>query len=198
MLSPHESSSPVTNKHRSPYMKICIAYYLFIFLPIASFSQTFELQDSESRVEFQVRNFGLMVKGGMKGLMGQFVLDEDSIERSHFYASVRCETVDTGIALRDRHLLKDEYFNTKQYPVVAIASKKIKRVNERWLAVADVTIKDVTRQVMIPFTIERTAGGAVFKGGFSIDRRDFNVGGNSLTLDDTVEVKLVISGSLVK
>jgi polyisoprenoid-binding protein YceI len=169
-------------------------YTILLLISISSFSQTFELRDENSRIQFMVKNFGLTVKGNMKGLSGFFVVNRDTVEKCHFKASVRCETVDTGIALRDKHLRQEDYFDAENFPVITIASRKVTRDSNQWLAVADITIKKITRQVTMPFRIEYGQAGAVFKGTLSINRQDFGVGGNSLTLADMVDVDLIISG----
>jgi polyisoprenoid-binding protein YceI len=192
------NSKPLSIMSQYLRVKIIPLYAFLILIPISSFSQTFELSDELSCVQFFVRNFGLTVEGNMKGLSGYFVVNKDSVEKSHFHASVRCETVDTGIALRNKHLRQDGYFDVDNFPAITITSRKITRDNKRWLAVADLTIKKVTRQITVPFTIEYSQTKAVFVGKFNINRQDFGVGGSSLTLADIVEVDLMISGFISK
>jgi polyisoprenoid-binding protein YceI len=179
-------------------VEIILFYALLILKPISSFSQRFELHDELSRIQFSARNFGLTVEGNMKGLSGYFVVNQDSVEKSYFQASVHCETVDTGIALRNKHLRQEGYFDVNKFPLITITSRKIMRDNKQWLAVADLTIKNVTRQITLPFTIEHGQAKAVFSGKFSINRQDFGVGGSSLTLGDIIEVDLMISGFINK
>jgi polyisoprenoid-binding protein YceI len=179
--------------------KIIQPFYALLFLiPISSFSQIYQLSDELSRVHFTAWNFGLSVEGTMKGLSGYFVINMDSVEKSHFHASVQSVTVDTGIALRNKHLRQEAYFDVNNFPVIIITSRRIMRDNTRWLAIADIKIKNVTRQITMPFTIEYSHAKAFFGSKFSINRQDFGLGGTSLTLADIVEVDLVISGDISK
>jgi polyisoprenoid-binding protein YceI len=165
-----------------------------IFISNISFSQTLTLQDEKSTVHFLIKNFGLTVKGNLKGLAGQFELREDSITKSYFIATVNTKTVDTGVSLRDKHLRNEMYFDAVKYPTIKISSKEIFKTNQQWSSVADVTIKGVTREISIPFTVKKEHERVVFTGSFHVDRRDFGVGANSLTLADDVQIDFEITG----
>lgn len=45
----------------------------------------------------------------------------------------------------------------------------------------------------MPFTFTRTKDIGTFKGSFTIDRRDFGVGGNSLILSDDVKIFIEVT-----
>jgi len=92
--------------------------------------------------------------------------------------------------LRDNHLKDDGYFDIKNYPRIRFVSDKITLAkNGAYILSGKLTIKDKTRQVSFPFTAVQSADGYVFKGSFSIKRKDFGVGGTS-TIADELEVNL--------
>jgi polyisoprenoid-binding protein YceI len=52
----------------------------------------------------------------------------------------------------------------------------------------------VTKEVKFPFTATARDGGSyLFEGSFKLNRRDFGVGGNSISLSDEVTITLSIS-----
>jgi len=107
---------------------------------------------------------------------------------------VDVSTIDTDNSSRDKHLRSDDYFDVVKYPVIRLTSTSIEKTTDAatWLFSGKLTIKSITKSISFPFTIVPSNGGYLFTGGFQIDRRDFNVGGNSATLSDDVVVSLSV------
>jgi polyisoprenoid-binding protein YceI len=59
----------------------------------------------------------------------------------------------------------------------------------------NVTIKDKTKLVEVPFTYTETGNTAVFNGSFKVNRSDFGIGGKNMILSDeaTITVNTEIS-----
>ena len=55
-----------------------------------------------------------------------------------------------------------------------------------------ITIKGVTKEINFPFTSTAKNGGYLFEGSFKLNRRDFGVGGDSISLSDGLTVSLSI------
>jgi polyisoprenoid-binding protein YceI len=53
-------------------------------------------------------------------------------------------------------------------------------------------IKGVSKEIKFPFKATPKDDGFLFEGEFKINRRDFKVGGNSLSLSDDVTVSLSV------
>jgi len=62
----------------------------------------------------------------------------------------------------------------------------------RYYMFGNVTIKGVTKPVEFGFGATPKDGGYVFDGEFKINRRDFGVGGNSVSLSDNLTVSLSV------
>ncbi len=54
------------------------------------------------------------------------------------------------------------------------------------------TIKGKTQQVTFPFMVTTNADGYLFKGAFTMKRKDFGVGGTS-TVSDELEVTINVT-----
>lgn len=165
---------------------------LLIAVSLSSSSQRIIFCDEGSKISFTIRNFGLAVDGTFKGLSGQFILNRDTIEKSYFFATVRAETIDTGVSLRDKHLRGENYFNSNKFSSIKIESNRITRSNGIWRADATLTMKGVSESINFPFSVDGHKGIYLFKSTFSINRRDFDIGGNSLSLSDIVEVRIEV------
>ena len=111
-------------------------------------------------------------------------------------ASVDVKTVSTGIGLRDHHLRSEEqFFDTGKYPTIAFRSKKIEKTGSGYTVTGDLTIKDVTRVVQIPFGFDAGGRTGVFKGHFQVKRLDYHLGkpGGSIGEDVTIDLEVPVS-----
>lgn len=144
-------------------------------------------------VSFKIKNAGFTVSGYFKGFKGQLFFDPGILASSYLNASVQAETINTGIDRRDEHLKAAEYFDVAKYRSIEIRSSNLTKTNNGFEGRFNVTIKDKTREVIIPFNYTTTGTEAVFEGSFSIDRRDFGVGGNSLIMGNNVTVSIIVN-----
>lgn len=147
--------------------------------------------DADNSVTFTIKNFGIATKGEFKGLKGSIKWDAQTPANSSFNVSVDAGTINTGIDMRDKDLQKENYFNTGKYPTINFVSTAVSAGN----VTGNLTIKGVTKQVNIPFTVTPSGSGFIFEGKFSISRKDFGVGGNSVVLSDHVDVMLKVQAN---
>ncbi len=123
---------------------------------------------SESKASFQVKNLGVLVKGQIRGMYGEMRLDQDS---SFIQVALDIRAIRTGIKMRDRHLLEERFFHEKLYPTLTFQSNEISRQEDGYIASGDLTIKDVTQTIEVPFH----RNDHNYEGTFSINRKDFHV-----------------------
>lgn len=172
-------------------------FLIFLFLSVSLVSavgQHFVPKDDGSEVKFRIRNFGVNVSGTFKGLEGKISFYADSLAAAHFDVSVQTNTINTGIDQRDNHLQQEEYFNVKTYPTIHFVSTKVTTsTNKDYLFVfGKLTIKDVTKEISFPFKATPKGEEYLFEGEFPLNRRDYNVGGGSITMSDNLTVNLSI------
>jgi polyisoprenoid-binding protein YceI len=144
--------------------------------------------DADNSVTFIIKNFGVNTKGEFKGLKGAIKWDAATPANSSFNVSVDVNTINTGIDLRDNDLKKETYFNAEKYPTINFVSTTVNSNN----VTGNLTIKGVTKEINIPFTIAPAGSGYLFEGNFSLNRKDFGVGGGSFVLSDRVDVTLKV------
>ena len=147
--------------------------------------------DQGSEIKFTVNNFGFAVNGNFTGLQGSIDFDPQNAAAGRLEVSIDAGTVNTDNDLRDSHLKNDGYFDVKNYPRIRLVSTKLSGSGGAYLFTGQLTIKDKTMLVSYPFTAAPANGGMVFKGSFTINRKDFGVGGAS-TIANAVTVSLNI------
>jgi len=165
-----------------------------VFYAINIFAQGFSVTDSGSAIEFKIKNFGITVDGSFKGLKGNIIFDTKNTATAIFNLSVDAATVNTGINSRDNHLRKEDYFDVTKFPVISFGSVRVTSTGKegQFNVNGNITIKGVTKQISFPFTVTPSTSGYIFEGTFSLNRRDFGVGGGSFSLSDNVQVMLKV------
>lgn len=177
--------------------RIVLGIPIFLISLIVS-AQAYTPVDNGSKVHFVIDNFGISTGGDFKGLAGSIKFDPANIATADFDVTVDANTINTDISSRDSHLRKSEYFDVDNYPKIAFKSTKITKTNKDgyFYIFANITIKKVTKEVKFPFTAMAKEGGYLFEGSFKLNRRDFGVGGNSISLSDNLTVSLSIFAKL--
>ena len=127
---------------------------------------------TQSYAEFNIKNFGIWVDGTLKGIYGDIQFDKNNLEESSVKASVDIRGIRTGIKKRDEHLQKPDFFDTQKYPKITFESTKITKSEKGYSALGTLRMRGISKQVSIPFTVV----DGVFKGKFSVNRKDYKLG----------------------
>jgi polyisoprenoid-binding protein YceI len=146
-----------------------------------------------STVTFKIKNFGFNTDGSFKGLQGVIVWDAQNPARDSFDVSIDAASVNTDNDTRDDHLKKDTYFDVEKFPRIRFVSSAVAVAdkNGHYTMTGKLTIKGVTKEISFPFLAAAAGEDFIFKGSFTILRRDFGVGGTS-TLSNEVTVTLTV------
>jgi polyisoprenoid-binding protein YceI len=172
-------------------MKKSILFILTVFISSGVFAQ-YKPAEQGSSVNFTIKNLGFGVDGTFKGLQGDITFDPATPSAAAFDVTLDASTVNTDNSLRDGHLKGESYFDVKNYPRIHFVSTKVSGgKNGVYDITGKLTIKKTTRVVSFPFSATPATDGFLFKGTFSINRKDYDVGGTS-TISDNLEVSLNI------
>ena len=149
---------------------------------------------SSSAVTFKIKHAGLVVNGSLAGTQIDIYFDPAYLAQSSIVASLEAATIETGIALRNKHLRKELYLHVEKYPRIKMRSTKIEKTgNNTYLGYFDLTIKETTKNIQVPFTFTENANGGDFKGEFTINRLDYKVGESNWLMDNQVTISIQIN-----
>ncbi len=162
---------------------------------------TWAIDPVHSNVEFAVKHMMVStVKGRFRSVEGALHIDEEEPTNSRVSASIEVASVDTGEAQRDAHLRSDDFFSAETYPTMTFHSKRVDRVDDtHWKVIGDLTIRDVTKEVVLDTEYEgqiKDAFGkqrAAFSATTELNRKDFGLSWNGL-----IETGGVIVGDKVR
>jgi polyisoprenoid-binding protein YceI len=176
----------------SRVIAIILSLFLSLFITRHAVAQM-QPQASGSTVQFKIRNLGFNVTGMLSGLAGQIRFDPAHLDDAAFDVTVEAGTINTDNGMRDDHLRGESYFNAQRYPRIHLVSGKISPGKKNsFLFTGQLTIKDHTKEVSFPFTVSEAGGVYRFQGAFTINRKDFDIGGFS-TISDQLEVTLDVT-----
>lgn len=161
---------------------------------------TWSFDISHSHVEFTVRH---MMVGKTRGRFGAWQgtahIADDPTE-SWVEVSIDATSIDTRDAKRDEHLRSGDFLDVEQFPALSFRSTKVEGGGTSWTVTGDLTIRDVTRPVVLDLeldgVVERDPWGlarAAFSGRTEIDREDFG-----LTWNVALEAGGVLVGKTVR
>ncbi len=172
---------------------------------------SYEIDSKHSHIGFRVTHMGLAeVPGAFRDFSGTINYDGMDASKSSVNFTAKVTSIDTGVAPRDNHLRTADFFEVEKYPDMTFKSTKVEKKGDKWNVTGDFTMKGVTKQITIPFTVNgmmKDQKGNV-KMGISaqttINRQDYGVKyGNklpdgTLALSDIVKIDLQLEAGMQK
>jgi polyisoprenoid-binding protein YceI len=131
-----------------------------------------------------------MAKGSIAGLKGTIDFDPNRLAASKFDVSVDLNTLDMGLGLKTKHAKAENFFHAEKYPTLYFKSDEIVRQGDQYSCSGILTIKGISKPVIIPFTFNQEGEKATFNGKFTINRKDYNL--NRKGVGEIVEIELNI------
>ncbi len=147
-----------------------------------------------SYIEFTVPVYGTPFSGRFQEFEGSINFDPQNLEASNIDIKILTASAESGSDDRDQQMAQDVWFDAQTYPAAHFVSTRIERDNSSpqaaFIAHGDLTIRDKTHGVMLPFTLSITKDGgiehAAAKGLLTIDRLQYGVGQGQWTETDVV------------
>lgn len=156
-----------------------------------TFAANWTVDTQKAKVEFTANGPFGKVNGSFSGLKSKIIFDENNLPGSSIQASVDVNTIQTGVGLRDKDLTgKEEWFNAAKYPQITIQSKQIEKTASGYKITGDLTMKGVTKSVLIGFTFTPAGNGGVFHSLFTLNREDYGVGKNGGSVGKEISITL--------
>jgi polyisoprenoid-binding protein YceI len=137
---------------------------------------------SQWQVDHEASRLGFVAtqSGRFEGQFNRFTADmrfaSNDLANSAFVVEIDVTSVDTGSQKRDRELPKSSWFNFDAFPKAYYRAETIRQTNAGYEAVGELTIRDNTHPVTLPFTWETTGDTARMNGEVVIDRIRYDIG----------------------
>jgi polyisoprenoid-binding protein YceI len=178
--------------------------------------QRYQVDADHSSLEFRVGFMGLSsVHGDFTAYEGTMMYDPQHAERTTITLAILSDSIDTGVAARDRDLRSPNFFDAKKYPAIAFSSTGVTPQAGGGLSVTgDLTMHGVTKPVTLklaalhPLTRDAWKNQRIgFVGKTRVNRKDFGIDGVAFwnnefdpgrrAIADQVDIDVTLEAELV-
>jgi polyisoprenoid-binding protein YceI len=139
-------------------------------------------------VEFSAKG----VNGIFKTMSGTVNFDEAKLSESKFVFTIDVNSINTGNGLQNKHAVGDEWFNAEKYPNIKFTSSSFDKKESGYSVKGKLTVKDVTKEVTIPFTFTKSGNKGKIVSSFNIERSAYNVGKAGGDVGNTIKINVTI------
>ena len=177
-------------------------------------SQFYPIDAGHSYIEFSIKYMGYAkVKGRFSEFSGLFRFDDNDLVNTSVTLIIKTESIDSDLEFRDNDLKSENWFDAKKFPVITFKSKSVSKTKAGFEVIGDLTIKDVTKEVVLhlgpPSGVLKDVRGdaqVIFTGTTSINRNDYGVEGKRWSavkegitaVDSDVKIEFSILGKQLK
>lgn len=117
-------------------------------------------------------------KGGFKRFIAEINFDEAKLDTSSIQITIDMKSATIEGNDRQESLPTKDWFSTAEFPHAEFTSSKITKTGEhQFAAVGSLTIRGVSKEVTLPFTLTPEGKtGTVAEGSVTLNRSDYKIG----------------------
>jgi len=165
---------------------------------VAAAAEVGPVQIDRSRVAFVSKQMGVPIDGEFRKFTAQLVFDPAKPEAGRAQVEIDIASVDAGSAEANEEVVGKNWFNVKQFPKAGFVSSSVMPLGGGKFEVAGkLTIRDKSRDIVIPLTTTTRGAAVHFDGSFIINRSDFGIGQGVWADFDTVANEVEIKFTVV-
>lgn len=168
-----------------------------LLLAAPALAANWQVEHDDSRVGFIGTQLGEEFEGGFEDFQADITFSPDNLEESAVSVVIDVASFTTGSADRDETAMGADWFNVEEYPQARFEADEFRRLDgNEYEAAGELTIKDVTREVTLPFTLDIQDGTADMSGRLTVDRTDYDLGTGDWASGETVGLEVTITVDL--
>jgi len=171
---------------------------------LALAADVYTIDGAHSSTNFAVKHMQIStVHGRFTDVSGTILFDDKAPEKSSVTAVIKTATISTDNAQRDKDLNSPNFFDTANFPEIKFQSTSVRMTGGKYIATGNLTIRDVSKVVEIPFTLAQGKGPKGeprigVEGSLTINRFDYHVAYDSTGLLVGKDVNIELSVEAVK
>lgn len=178
----------------------CALLCATLLLSVQALAQQ-RLLPQQSELVFVSKQMGVPVQGRFQRFDAQLAFDPARLASSRVAFSVDTASATLGIRESDAELPKPVWFSAAKFPRATFTSSAIRALGQgRYEVAGQLSIKGVSQDVVVPFTLSQNGATTNASGAFTIKRLVFKIGENewadtSMVADDVqVKFRFALSG----
>jgi len=154
----------------------------------------------QSSIGFEFRQMGVPIKGGFKRFTTQMAFDPAKPEAARAQIEIDLASIDAGSPEADEESAGKLWFNRGAYPKATFVASQVRALgNNRYEMRGTLTLKDRSRDMVVPVIYTPAKNTATFDGGFVLKRLDFGIGegmwADVATVANEVQVRFRIAAA---
>lgn len=174
---------------------------------LAQLDGIYHLDPTHSSISWVARHAGIAtVRGTFESFHGWAMIDARNVDDCALLVSVKVGSINSRDPRRDAHLLSADFFDAERYPAITFVGTGFRIRDAEHVEVdGDLTVRDVTKPVRVPFVYE---GGTIdpfgnerigFTGSATVSRAGFGLVWNTVLetggvlIGDAVRLELEVS-----
>ena len=173
---------------------------LLAFMAVAAIAcgaQAVELNQvaaGKSRITFAGKQMGVAVDGSFKKFDVQIAIDPARPEACKVRVDVDLASIDAGSDEATDEVKGKTWLNIAAFPKASFVASSIKPLGAgRYEARGTLSIKGISRDTVVPFSLRNEGPGSWLEGGFVLPRLQFKIGegtwADTSTVADEIQVK---------
>ena len=179
-------------------MKQTVMIFALLAGAIVSAQSTWKSDGAHSKVGFAITH--LMISE-VEGHFSDFEITataSDTFDNAEFMVDIKTTSIDTDNTNRDNHLRSDDFFGAETHPAITFKSNTFEKTGDKTFKLTgDLSMHGVTKTV----TLDGKVNGIItdqrsqkLKAGLkltgTINRLDFGVGGETVSLGNDVDLTI--------
>ena len=193
-------------------LRVAVPALCLFFASFAFAAEDYKIDPVHSSANFSVRHMMVSTVTGRfaGGVSGAIHYDDKDISKSSVKATIKVGSVNTDNENRDKDLRGPNFFDADKYPEITFESQRVEKRGDGYVAIGNFTMKGVTKQIELPFTI----GGRINDGkghgrigvqsSTTVNRQDYGISwnrtvdGGGMVVSNEVKIDLNVEGTLVQ
>lgn len=110
---------------------------------------TWKIDNMHSEVGFKVRHMMISNVSGSFGTFDATLTSAEDFQNPSFDFTAEVNSLTTGVADRDGHLMSPEFFNVESFPTIGFKSTQVEQHGENWIINGEMTIKGTSHPVSL-------------------------------------------------
>ncbi len=175
-----------------------LAALLSLLIAGPAAASTWTVVPDQSRLAFAGTQLGGVFKGEFRSFDAGIKFDPADPASSAIDVSVDVTSFFTGSADRDGQAARADWFDFAKFPLASFKVKEVRANGDAGFeAVADLSIRSITREVVLPFTFAVDGDTAKVDGEVTIDRTAYDVGTGQWSTEEVVAFPVKVTVDLV-
>ncbi|HEU4839312.1 MAG TPA: cytochrome b/b6 domain-containing protein [Micavibrio sp.] len=156
---------------------------------------------AQSKLQFRTTMYGSEFTGDLPDFNGTIIFNPDDLSTARADIRINMVKVTTGDADRDSNISGEVWFASASFPQARYEAVKFEKAEgNNYVAIGNLTIRDKTMPVVIPFTLDIAGNTAHMKGDVTLNRLDYGMGEGEWEDEKTVghDVEVLIDVTAIR